>query len=638
MIETQRVIRRSVLRLANEPENVIPTDIKEGERPKTDPSGTTPTRPIFISEHEGKVMPTIDLSKTPFAVQYDGIPSTPPPNGEKVSDTTPHNKPPIPAESDDGNTPDTAKPMVESETIESPPTKPAVESENQISPPATSPKEIGESKDNPNDSIKSKRRLNPLVETVSEDQEQDEQFPSDKEVNQDSEHVYQEIPSSMGNTPMKDMPESDGVDIQDVSEPSQPRRKFGETNPDNDPVDLRFKNMENPNPTLGGLSPNEMIGRTFLLPPEEDGTRHRAKVIQQMEETTAALADNPEIIKFRCLVNNEKEDIISYNDIINHIEDDETFEELGLSKIAEILNHSPEIKNTKYNRELEDGHMMKYNDSSYNVLVKWEDGSTSWQPLSNKRKWGIDAWGVMDTDPVTVALYAQKAGMLLKPGWGGKRIRDLVKTQKRLIRNVNQAKLHSLRNKPIYMYGYQVPRGHQQAMELDQENGNTKWRDSEKKELGQIDDYETFLNMGKGYKPGPDYKRINVHIVYAVKHDGRHKARLVAGGHLTDTPIDSVYSSVMSLQGVRILTFLAELNELESWATDIGNAYLESFTKEKVYIIAGPEFGEREGCTLIIRKALYGLKSSGLRWHERLANVLTKMGFVPSKAEPDVWF
>jgi hypothetical protein len=57
--------------------------------------------------------------------------------------------------------------------------------------------------------------------------------------------------------------------------------------------------------------------------------------------------------------------------------------------------------------------------------------------------------------------------------------------------------------------------------------------------------------------------------------------------------------------------FLAELNTLELWATDVGNAYLESTTAKKVYIVAGPEFGEREGHILIIRKALYGLQSSG---------------------------
>ena len=49
---------------------------------------------------------------------------------------------------------------------------------------------------------------------------------------------------------------------------------------------------------------------------------------------------------------------------------------------------------------------------------------------------------------------------------------------------------------------------------------------------------------------------------------------------------------------------------------DIGIAYLEAKTREKVYIIGGTGFGKLEGHTLIIYKALYGLKSSGARWHE----------------------
>ena len=48
-------------------------------------------------------------------------------------------------------------------------------------------------------------------------------------------------------------------------------------------------------------------------------------------------------------------------------------------------------------------------------------------------------------------------------------------------------------------------------------------------------------------------------MVFAVKHDGRRKSRLVAGGHLTEVPTESVYSSVVSLRGVRIVIFLAEL-------------------------------------------------------------------------------
>ena len=47
-----------------------------------------------------------------------------------------------------------------------------------------------------------------------------------------------------------------------------------------------------------------------------------------------------------------------------------------------------------------------------------------------------------------------------------------------------------------------------------------------------------------------DYTRINVHFLYAVKHDGRHKVRLVAGGHFTKTPTESIYSGVVSLKGI----------------------------------------------------------------------------------------
>ena len=85
------------------------------------------------------------------------------------------------------------------------------------------------------------------------------------------------------------------------------------------------------------------------------------------------------------------------------------------------------------------------------------------------------------------------------------------------------------------------------------------------------------------------------------------------------------------------MIFLSELNKLDLWATDIGNTYLEAYTLEKVYIVAGKEFGPLAGHTLLISKALYSLRSSGLRWHERFADCLRNEGFQPSKNELDIW-
>ncbi len=50
---------------------------------------------------------------------------------------------------------------------------------------------------------------------------------------------------------------------------------------------------------------------------------------------------------------------------------------------------------------------------------------------------------------------------------------------------------------------------------------------------------------------------------FYVKHDLCHKACLVADGHLTDLPKDSVYSGVVSLQSLHLVALFAELNGLQ---------------------------------------------------------------------------
>ena len=180
-------------------------------------------------------------------------------------------------------------------------------------------------------------------------------------------------------------------------------------------------------------------------------------------------------------------------------------------------------------------------------------------------------------------------------------------------RLVKQAKLHSLKYSPKYKYGFEIPNNYEDAERLNRENGNDDWKDADKLEHKQLREYDAFTDKRRfaGCRIPRGYQLICVHTIFDVKVDGRHKARVVANGHLTATPTKSVYSGVVSLRNLRPCLFIGELDSMEPWATDIGNAYLEALTCKKVCSRAGPEFGDLKGNLLILYKALYGLKPSG---------------------------
>jgi hypothetical protein len=155
-------------------------------------------------------------------------------------------------------------------------------------------------------------------------------------------------------------------------------------------------------------------------------------------------------------------------------------------------------------------------------------------------------------------------------------------------------------------------------------------------ELAGLHKYDAFKDMGKVIQP-PGCNKIRTHFIFAVKRDLRHKGRIVTDGHLTEATHEGAYSGVVLLRSMRICILLAEPNGLDIMVGDLCSTYLEALTKEKVYGIAGPEYGELEGHTLIIRKALYGLRTSGARYHERFSDTLHAESYLSSQLDPDVW-
>ena len=135
------------------------------------------------------------------------------------------------------------------------------------------------------------------------------------------------------------------------------------------------------------------------------------------------------------------------------------------------------------------------------------------------------------------------------------------------------------------------------------------------------------------------YQEVTGHMVFDIKlgEGFRRKARYVGDGHKTETPSSVTYSSVVSRDSVRICFSTAALNNLDIEGADIENAYLTAPCREKVWMRGDKLFGELEGKVLIVKKALYGLRSSSAAFRSFLAETLDNMGFKSSEADPDVW-
>ena len=241
-----------------------------------------------------------------------------------------------------------------------------------------------------------------------------------------------------------------------------------------------------------------------------------------------------------------------------------------------------------------------------------------------------------ESDPVTIASYAKKKKLTDKTGWRwAKKVRDL--DPSRMIR-VARRICKAMRSTVKFQFGVQVPRNSREAYDLDRKNGDNLWAEAIRKEVGQLLEFETFKILPRGSSPPAGYQKIPTITTFAVKHDGRRKMRECAGGHVTAPPTEDIYSTVVAPDGVRCVILISVMNDLTLWGGDVGNAYLNGYTKEKVYTILGPEYGpELEGRIAIVVKSYYGLKTSSARWSEHLADTLRNLGWKACKALNDVW-
>ena len=108
-----------------------------------------------------------------------------------------------------------------------------------------------------------------------------------------------------------------------------------------------------------------LLGRSFLLPPEDNGERHMAKIID-IDDHGQPLED----IKFKLKINKDQaEEIMSYYQLMDYIQKGTDAEEDldSLFKFRDIVAHQGLLESTDPNHK----------GSKYNVMVEWESGEVT---------------------------------------------------------------------------------------------------------------------------------------------------------------------------------------------------------------------------------------------------------------------
>jgi hypothetical protein len=260
--------------------------------------------------------------------------------------------------------------------------------------------------------------------------------------------------------------------------------------------------------------------------------------------------------------------------------------------------------------------------AGWKLCVEWKDGSTSWERLADLK----------ESYPIAVAEYAVAHGIDKEPAfvWW---VPYVLKKRDRIISAVNK-RYHSRTHK----FGFEIPKTVERARQIDRELGsNTLWQDAIAKEMNAV--RVAFKILDDNQEPPVGYQFMKCHMVFDIKLDGfKRKARLVAGGHMTETPAVMTFASVVSRETVRLALTIAALNDLEVKTSDVQNAYLTAPCEERIWTQLGPEFGLDQGKKAIIVRALYGLKSAGSSFQRHLADCMRMIGYHSCKADPDLWY
>ena len=135
--------------------------------------------------------------------------------------------------------------------------------------------------------------------------------------------------------------------------------------------------------------------------------------------------------------------------------------------------------------------------------------------------------------------------------------------------------------------------------------------------------------------------------VYDIKWDGegnriKDKARLVGKGYTQHFGVDynETWAAVTRLESVRMTAAIAAKFDLKLWRIDFVGAYLNSLTKEDIYMKQPEGFVEPgyEDYVAKLVHTIYGTMQGGHDWYQTLSGTYNDLGYTTSHADTCVRF
>ena len=184
-----------------------------------------------------------------------------------------------------------------------------------------------------------------------------------------------------------------------------------------------------------------------------------------------------------------------------------------------------------------------------------------------------------------------------------------------------------------------IPRSYKHAMATDPE----RWMVPMKAEMETLKAKHTWDLV----IPPPGANIMDSMWVYDIKWDGegnriKDKARLVGKGYTQQLGVDynETWAAVTRLESVRMTAAIAAKFDLKLWRIDFVGAYLNSLTKEDIYMKQPEGFVEpgKEDHAGKLVHTIYGTMQGGHDWFKTLGTSYDELGYTTSRADPCVRF